>query len=120
LSDISISNFQVGLLENVILPLLKDNIKLQLNAGAEIVMIFDSAAHQLADEDFKIYLDKTFNELAKEFPNKVGYYAKDGINYDIIIDKKKPRRYCTSRHGFRFQYRSERLFQSNRQWLHSR
>ena len=88
LSDISISNFQVGLLENVILPLLKDNIKLQLNAGAEIVMIFDSAAHQLADEDFKIYLDKTFNELAKEFPNKVGYYAKDGINYDIIIDKK--------------------------------
>ena len=88
LSDISISNFQVGLLENVILPLLKENIKLQLNAGAEIVMIFDSAAHQLADEDFKIYLDKTFNELAKEFPNKVGYYAKDGINYDIIIDKK--------------------------------
>ena len=88
LSDISISNFQVGLLENVILPLLKENIKLQLNAGAEIVMIFDSAAHQLADEDFKIYLDKTFNELSKEFPNKVGYYAKDGINYDIIIDKK--------------------------------
>lgn len=88
LSDISISNFQIGLLENVILPLLKENIKLQLNAGAEIVMIFDSAAHQLADEDFKIYLDKTFNELAKEFPNKVGYYAKDGINYDIIIDKK--------------------------------
>ena len=88
LSDISISNFQVGLLENVILPLLKENIKLQLNAGAEIVMIFDSAAHHFNHEDFKIYLDKTFNELAKEFPNKVGYYAKDGINYDIIIDKK--------------------------------
>jgi uroporphyrinogen decarboxylase len=87
-NNISLSNFQLGLLENVILPLLKENIKLQLNAGAEIVMIFDSAAHQLGDEDFKIYLDKTFNELAKEFPNKVGYYAKDGINYDIIIDQK--------------------------------
>lgn len=85
---INLNNFQIGLLDNVILPLLKENIKLQLNAGAEVVMIFDSAAHQLDEEDFSIYLDKTFNSLAKEFPNKVGYYAKDGINYETIIAKQ--------------------------------
>ena len=85
---LNFSNFQMGLLDNVILPLLRDNIKLQLNAGAEIVMIFDSTAHQLAEEDLNIYLDKTFNVLAKEFHNKVGYYAKDGINYETIIEKQ--------------------------------
>ena len=86
--QINLNNFQIGLLDNVILPLLKENIKLQLYAGAEVVMIFDSAAHQLDEEDFSIYLDKTFNSLAKEFPNKVGYYAKDGINYETIIAKQ--------------------------------
>ena len=86
--QINLNNFQIGLLDNVILPLLKENIKLQLNAGAEVVMIFDSAAHQLDEEDLNIYLEKTFNSLAKEFPNKVGYYAKDGINYETIITKQ--------------------------------
>ena len=86
--QINLNNFQIGLLDNVILPLLKENIKLQLNAGAEVVMIFDSAAHQLDEEDLNIYLEKTFNSLAKEFPNKVGYYAKDGINYETIIAKQ--------------------------------
>lgn len=85
---INLNNFQIGLLDNVILPLLKENIKLQLKAGAEVVMIFDSAAHQLDEEDLNIYLEKTFNSLAKEFPNKVGYYAKDGINYETIIAKQ--------------------------------
>ena len=47
LRNIHLNNFQIGLLDNVILPLLKENIKLQLNAGAEVVT-FDSAAHQLA------------------------------------------------------------------------
>ena len=86
--QINLNNFQIGLLDNVILPLLKENIKLQLKAGAEVVMIFDSAAHQLDEEDLNIYLEKTFNSLAKEFPNKVGYYAKDGINYETIIAKQ--------------------------------
>ena len=86
--QINLNNFQIGLLDNVILPLLRENIKLQLNAGAEVVMIFDSAAHQLDEEDLNIYLEKTFNSLAKEFPNKVGYYAKDGINYETIIAKQ--------------------------------
>ena len=83
--EINLNNFQIGILDNVILPLLKENIKLQLNAGAEVVMIFDSTAHQLAEEDLNIYLKKIFNVLAKDFPNKIGYYAKDGINYETII-----------------------------------
>ena len=88
LRNIALNNFQLGLLDNVILPLLKENVKLQLDAGAEIVMIFDSAAHQLAEDDLNFYLDKTFNSLAKDFPNKVGYYAKDGVNYETVIANK--------------------------------
>ena len=88
LRNIALNNFQLGLLDNVILPLLKENVKLQLDAGAEIVMIFDSTAHQLAEEDLNFYLDKTFNSLAKDFPNKVGYYAKDGVNYETVIANK--------------------------------
>ncbi len=88
LRNINLNNFQSSLLEGVILPLLKENIQLQLNAGAEIVMIFDSAAHQLSNGDLDIYLEKTFGALTKEFPNKVGYYAKDGIDYDTIISKQ--------------------------------
>ena len=86
--ELNFNNFQIGLLDNVILPLLKENVELQLNAGAEVVMIFDSNAHLLAEEDLNIYLDKTFNALAKEFPYKVGYYAKDGIDYEAIIAKQ--------------------------------
>ena len=32
-SDIHLNNFQIGLLDNVILPLLKENVELQLGVG---------------------------------------------------------------------------------------
>ena len=78
-SDIRMNNFQIGLLDNVILPLLKENVELQLSAGAEVVMIFDSTAHQLAEEDLNTYLGKTFNMLVKEFPNKLATMQKMGL-----------------------------------------
>ena len=76
--------FKLNILEEKILPLLKENINMQLNAGAEVVMIFDSLAHQLENKDLSLYLEKIFNSLANNFPNKVGYYAKDGIDYSLI------------------------------------
>lgn len=55
---------------------LKKNIQLQLDAGAEIVMIFDTAAGEVSSEFFKNYLSDTLIQLSKSFPGKLGYYSK--------------------------------------------
>ena len=81
----SLEEYLWNLLDDSILPLLQENISLQLKAGAELVMIFDSCAHQLNKRDLSVYFSKVVNLLAKPFPEKVGYYAKDGISYDEIF-----------------------------------
>ena len=78
--------FQWQILEDYIYPLLKENIELQIEAGAEIVMIFDSCAHQLEDQDLSKYLNKNLHYLVEPFPNKIGYYAKDGISYEKVFE----------------------------------
>ena len=40
-------------LNTTLVPLLKKNIQLQLDAGAEIVMIFDSSLYDLNAQDFE-------------------------------------------------------------------
>lgn len=81
----SLKDYQWKVLDEFIIPLLQENISLQLNAGAELIMIFDSCAHQLEQEDLSIYLSKILEKLAKPFPKKIGYYAKDGISYEEIF-----------------------------------
>ena len=71
-------------------PLIKKNIQLQLDAGAEIVMIFDSGLADLDSDLFKKKYDQifwvvsfnhNFNYISKSKPS--GYYKnqeKDKIN----------------------------------------
>lgn len=59
-----------------LLPLLEANIQLQLDGGAEIVMIFDTAAGELSPQAFEDLLEAPLANLAKKFPNKLGYYSK--------------------------------------------
>jgi len=78
-----IEKFHFVFLINILLPLIKRNIQLQLEAGAEIVMMFDSG---LTDLDEAIFLSKyifLIEDIAKTFPGKVGYYSK-GKNFDNI------------------------------------
>lgn len=58
------------------LPLLKENIRLQLAGGAEVVMIFDTAAGELSPLDFKKWLQPVLAELNALAPGKIGYYSK--------------------------------------------
>jgi uroporphyrinogen decarboxylase len=58
------------------LPLLKENIRLQLAGGAETVMIFDTAAGELSPLDFKKWVQPVLLELNAVAPGKVGYYSK--------------------------------------------
>ena len=68
-----------GLFENFceyLLPLLEANIELQLAGGAEVVMIFDTAAGELSPRIFRELLEDQLNAFAKRFPGKLGYYSK--------------------------------------------
>lgn len=60
----------------VCVPLLVEAIRMQLDAGADIVMIFDTAAGEVAREMFAEAIAPDLAALAASFPNRVGYYAK--------------------------------------------
>ena len=79
-----LSKFEWNIINDKLIPLLKQNVSMQLEAGAEIVMIFDSAANQLNEIDFEKYMRIVFKEIVSNFEKKVGYYAKDGVNYSSI------------------------------------
>lgn len=52
------------------------NIQMQFDGGAEIVMIFDTAAGEVSPTFFKSYLQPVISRMVQKFPNKIGYYSK--------------------------------------------
>jgi uroporphyrinogen decarboxylase len=61
-----------------ILPLLVENIRLQLEGGAEMVMILDTAAGELSPDYFENYVKKPLIQICDSYPDRIGYYAKGG------------------------------------------
>lgn len=59
-----------------LVPLLIENIRLQLDGGAEIVMIFDTAAGELAPGWFHEVVADDLARLFEAFPGRTGYYAR--------------------------------------------
>jgi len=59
-----------------LVPLLVDNIRLQFDGGADIVMVFDTAAGELAPAAFARQTAGDLDRLAAAFPGRLGYYAK--------------------------------------------
>jgi uroporphyrinogen decarboxylase len=57
-------------------PLLRANIAMQLDAGADVVMILDTAAGELPPSYFDREVARDLTGLARAFPGRVGYYAK--------------------------------------------
>jgi uroporphyrinogen decarboxylase len=76
----------------ILLPLLKENIRMQLEGGAEIVMIFDTAAGALSPALYQEWVVPQLAELARSFPGKLGYYAKDthSAHYEHDFFKAQP------------------------------
>ncbi len=56
--------------------LLMKNIQLQLDGGAEVVMVFDTAAGEVSPSYFKSLIAPWLLQLARKFPGKLGYYSK--------------------------------------------
>lgn len=57
-------------------PLLKENIRLQFEGGAEIVMIFDTAAGEVSPAFFQEWIQPVLSRLSQDYPGKIGYYSK--------------------------------------------
>lgn len=57
-------------------PLLTDTIRMQLDNGADIVMVLDTAAGDAASTEFATQVAPDLARLAKKFPGRLGYYAK--------------------------------------------
>ena len=59
-----------------LIPLLQRTIELQLANGAELVMVFDTAAGALSPEDFGTQVVPQLEVLTKQFNSRLGYYSK--------------------------------------------
>ncbi len=59
-----------------VVPLLKENIRLQFDGGADVVMVFDTAAGELTPGVFASDVAPDLDVLARAFPGRLGYYAK--------------------------------------------
>ena len=103
IGDKQISNdFRHEYLKNVIVPLLKESIKKQIEAGADCVMIFDSGLSNIN----KSYFDKEYSVLLKQLADvgNTAYYSRTlpynslnkvidlnfaGIGVDSTVDLNK-------------------------------
>lgn len=59
-----------------LLPLLEFTVARQLEAGAELVMVFDTAAGELSPAVYDKYVGPSLLRLSRLFPGKLGYYGK--------------------------------------------
>ncbi len=59
-----------------LVPLLIENIRLQLDGGAEVVMILDTAAGEVAPDWFRREVLPDIARIVAAFPGKIGYYSK--------------------------------------------
>ena len=77
-------------LYDVLMPMLRGIIKMQLDNNAEIVYLFDTNAKQLEHNYFtNKYIVELKNNIFSEFPNKIAYFCKDNpllSNPDNISD----------------------------------
>lgn len=61
---------------DTIVPLLSRNIELQLENGAELVMVFDTAAGELAPDLFKSEVVPQLKLMTTKDSERIGYYSK--------------------------------------------
>jgi uroporphyrinogen decarboxylase len=62
---------------DILVPLLIDNIKLQLAGGAELVLMIDTAAGELSPQVFKFDIIPQLEKIVSHFHHRVAYYGKN-------------------------------------------
>ena len=91
----------------VMLPLLEKNIQLQIEGGAEVVMILDTAAGELGYEDLSSKVLNPLSVLAKAFPGRLAYYAKNLSNDGFSLVQKNVPELCGQGIDHRLNLRSQ-------------
>ena len=76
-------SFYTEYMQNILYEALKINIKLQLDAGVEIVMMFDSGIQDLDNNFFQKEYTNLLTSLANLYPKKIGYYVRGKQFNDI-------------------------------------
>lgn len=66
----------IELFYSKILPILKENLRLQFEGGAEVVMFLDTSGGDLSPDWFKRLVVNPINELGSIYPGRIGYYTK--------------------------------------------
>ena len=107
--NFELQDYQLQFLKETLLPLLKLNIKLQLNAGAEIVMIFDSNLYDLDQTTFELEYYNILSNIAEEFPNKIGFYSRGKKLHELKSIFKIP----FAGIGFDHTINLNKIFESN-------
>ena len=97
-------------ISKTILPVLKKNIQLQLDAGAEIVMIFDSSLNELDSINFKDSYLNFLKDIALSFPKKVGYYSRGKNEEDLSICLNLP----FAGFGYDYSIKLSRIFKKQK------
>ena len=77
-------------LYDILIPMLREIIKMQLDNHSEIVYVFDTNAKQLEKNYFvQNYMENLKNNIFSEFEGKIAYFCKDNpllSNPDNILD----------------------------------
>lgn len=73
-----------------LLPLLQFTAAKQLEGGAELVMVFDTAAGELSPMEFQTHIAPALQKLAGFFPGKLGYYGKTLTEEHLPIYQSMP------------------------------
>lgn len=68
---------------DILLPLLKQNIQLQLDGGVEVVMVLDTSAGDLSPNLYQRLVAPKIKDLVHSFPGRLGYYTKN-TNHEHI------------------------------------
>ncbi len=73
-----------------LLPLLQFTAAKQLEGGAELVMVFDTAAGELSPIEYQSQVAPALQKLAGFFPGKLGYYGKTLTEEHLPIFQAMP------------------------------
>lgn len=68
-----------------LVPLLLENLRLQIEGGAEVVMLLDTSGGDLSPALFREFVAEPLAQLCKAYPGQVGYYAK-GSTRDQLLE----------------------------------
>lgn len=74
----------------LMVPLLKRNIALQFEGGAEVIMVFDTAAGEISPAIYQKYVFPHLKELCMTYPGKLGYYSKGTTLDHVSLHKSLP------------------------------